>query len=415
VASVVTAASLWPLLPRIVAIPSPQTLKEANARLEREVTERLAAEAALRRAHDELERRVAERTAELARSEERARLAAEAGNVGLWDWDLTTDAVQRSPQTKTVLAIEGDSPVKAFFDRVHPADRERLQVSLEAALTEGTLKMEIRLVHPDGKVRWADLRGSVIKNMIDGEIRPVRLLGTLVDITDRVEATETIRQSLREKETLLTEIHHRVKNNLQSLLALVQMERRKFRDTALADRLDAIRDRIKVMASIHQSLYASGTLSAVNFGTQLSDLCCQLQALVPGEGQMEISVEAEDLYCNLDTAVPLGLLANEVVSNAIKHAFPDGRIGRIGVSLRRTDDRVALAVTDDGVGHAAGVPSGTGMQLVQVLARQLGASISIMGGAGTTVIVSIPATAFATLPSDLSLPRTTFLDGHALA
>jgi two-component sensor histidine kinase/PAS domain-containing protein len=414
VVSVVTAISLWPLLPKIIEIPSPWMLQKTNARLEQEIAERLAAEAALRQMHAELERRVLERTAELARSEERARLAAEAGNVGLWDWDLTTDAIQRSPETKAVLAMEGDPPAQTFLDRIHPEDREQVQSILETALVEGTLRAEIRLIHPGGGVRWADIRGTVFKNMIEGEIRPVRFLGTLMDITDRMEATEAIRRSLREKETLITEIHHRVKNNLQSLLALVQMEGRKLQDPALLARLGAIRDRIKVMARIHQSLYASGVLSAVNFGSQLAELCRDLQTFLP-EGQVEISVGVEELYCSLDTAVPLGLLANEVVSNAVRHAFPNGRPGRIGISLRQVDDLVVLVIADDGIGQAGSATSGTGMDLVRALARQLGASVSSVAGAGTTVIVSLPAAVFANSPNDLPPSPTSFSQGHVTA
>lgn len=98
IVSVTKAVLLWPLMPKILAIPSPRLLAEANGRLEAEIVERVAAEVELQQARDELERRVAERTAELARSEERARLAAEAGNIGTWDWNLATGMVTRSPE-----------------------------------------------------------------------------------------------------------------------------------------------------------------------------------------------------------------------------------------------------------------------------------------------------------------------------
>ena len=102
------------------------------------------------------------------------------------------------------------------------------------------------------------------------ELEPIRFIGTITNITDRVEAAEAMQASLVEKETLLREIHHRVKNNLQTLLALLQMEKRQIRDPALASRFDAMRSRIQVMAGIHENLYSSDGLSAVNMGKQMT-------------------------------------------------------------------------------------------------------------------------------------------------
>lgn len=394
--SVTTAVLLWPLLPKIVAIPSPRQLEEANRRLEGEIAERRTAESALRQVRDELERRVAERTAELARSEERARLAAEAGNIGIWDWDLTTDTVQQSPHCKAILSMEDDPSIHAFFNRIHPADRNRAERDLDNALEEGSLWTELRILGPEGDVRWLDVRGTASMKEVDGGPTPVRFLGTLIDITDRVQAAEALRESLAEKETLLREIHHRVKNNLQSLLALLQMEKRTLKAPDLAARLDAMRSRIEVMAGVHENLYTSASLSLVSMGPQIEKLCEGTRLISPSPESIQIDVEADDLTCSIETAVPLGLMANEIVSNAVKHAFPDGQRGYVRVSLHRRGDAVVLTVQDNGVGDPGQNGNGIGKKLINALARQLGADVETSVGSGTSVRVTIPAMAFLT-------------------
>ncbi|KAA0679502.1 sensor histidine kinase [Roseomonas genomospecies 6] len=406
VVSVTTAAMLWPLLPRIVTIPSPRALREANARLEREIQERLTAEASLREARDELERRVAERTADLARSEERARLAAAAGNVGLWEWDLTTGTVVRSPQCRAMLDTDDEQPVEGFFERVHPEDQEQVRAAFAEALHKGAIDMEVRILTANGDTRWMDVQGAVY-NDVEDETPRRRFLGTIADITDRVRTTEALRESLAEKEVLLTEVHHRVKNNLQSLLALMQLEKRRTGDDALAERFEAMSGRIQVMARVHENLYTSKTLSVVNLGQQVRDLCVSIQQLAPPSGRVRMMVEVEDLYGSLDVAVPLGLLANEVIGNAVKHAFPGERTGTIHVSLRGGEPGAVLTVRDDGVGDPRGEPrAGMGKPLVQVLARQLRATLTVVVETGTTVRVELPRDATQGAPAALvSGPR----------
>jgi PAS domain S-box-containing protein len=414
IVSVTTAALLWPLMPKIVAIPSPRMLAEANSRLEAEIVERRAAEVELQQARDELERRVAERTVELTHSEERARLAAEAGDIGTWDWDLTTGMVTRSPECLALFdhALDQAPTVDAFLGCLHPDDRERVQQETEEALSSGKWRSEFRAVLPDGTIRWLDCRGSVLYEKISGELGPVRFIGTITNITDRVEAAEIMQASLVEKETLLREIHHRVKNNLQTLLALLQMEKRQVRDPALITRFDAMRSRIQVMAGIHENLYTSDGLSAVNMGKQMTSLCEGLRQLGSGLNRIEIIPDTEDLFCSIDVAVPLGVLANEIITNAVKHAFPDNRSGRVEVSLRHRGQDVLFSVRDNGIGDAGKAGGGIGKQLITALAGQLRAEISVDVHSGTLVQVRLPAEDFKRSSAKPALPATAPLDQY---
>jgi PAS domain S-box-containing protein len=394
--SVTTAVLLWPLMPKILSIPSPRLLVEANSRLQAEILERRAAEVELQQARDELERRVAERTVELACSEERARLAAEAGNIGTWDWDLTTGMVTRSSGCLALFGhvLDRAPTVDAFFGCLHPHDQERVRQEMEDALSSGTWRSEFRAVLPDGTVRWFDCRGSVFYEKFSDELRSTRFIGTITNITDKVEAAEAMQASLVEKETLLREIHHRVKNNLQTLLALLQMEKRQVKEPALKSRFDAMRSRIQVMAGIHENLYTSDGLSAVNMGKQITSLCEGLRQLGSGLNRIEIVTDTEDLFCCIDVAVPLGVLANEIVTNAVKHAFPDSRSGWIEVSLRHRGQDVLLRVRDNGIGDPCKTAGGIGKQLINALAGQLRSEISVEVQTGTLVQVTLPAEDF---------------------
>jgi two-component sensor histidine kinase len=229
------------------------------------------------------------------------------------------------------------------------------------------------------------------------------MAGTAIVITDRVESDERLRASLAEKETLLREVHHRVKNNLQSLLALIQLEKRRQTDAGVLDRLNALHGRIQVMASIHKSLYTSDTVSSVEIGSQLPVLCENIRSLSPQPDLLAVHVESDLLRCDLDTAIPLGVLVHEIVTNSVKHAFPEHQPGRIDLSLRRAGDMVQLVIMDDGIGDASAGQDGIGKQLIQGLSQQLYGRLSVSNLSGTTITVEMPARLFAPLtPPDRS-------------
>ncbi len=215
------------------------------------------------------------------------------------------------------------------------------------------------------------------------------------EIEERRRAETALAAALEEKETLLREIHHRVKNNLQSLWGLLQIEKSKMADGHARERMDAVSQRINVMGSIHRQLYASPNLARIDLAAHLDELCRSLMDLHDRPDRVRILIEADPLDCTLDTAIPLGLIANEVISNSLKHAFPGERRGTVRVTLRRLPDvdRRAgpgeLLLADDGVGmpRTAGVedPEGIGMILIHALAKQIEAGVSVEHGRGLAV------------------------------
>jgi two-component sensor histidine kinase len=215
------------------------------------------------------------------------------------------------------------------------------------------------------------------------------------EIEERRKAERSLASALEEKEILLREIHHRVKNNLQSLWGLLQIEKSRMTDINARMRMDAVSQRVNVMGSIHKQLYSSSNFARIDLRLHLEELCENLNALYGFLPGVAVVVEVEEIECSLDTAIPLGLIANEAISNGLKHAFPEGRTGRILVSLRRIaegtpDHGIELLISDNGVGPQGTdgrSPDGIGMTLIQALANQIGAKVTVESEAGYSLSI----------------------------
>jgi two-component system, sensor histidine kinase PdtaS len=219
-----------------------------------------------------------------------------------------------------------------------------------------------------------------------GERRIFTLI--LRDITERKREEEKIKSSLREKEVLLKEIHHRVKNNLQIISSLLNLQSAHIRDPRALEVFKEGQGRVRSMALIHEKLYQSDDLARVDFSEYISNLAAYLfRSYEVNAGGVRLNVEAEDVLLGVDTAIPCGLIINELVSNSLKHGFPGGKGGSIHITLRpEGPERLKLCVADDGVGLPPGfdvrdTPS-LGLQLVNTLARQLGGAVEVGGSAG---------------------------------
>ena len=210
------------------------------------------------------------------------------------------------------------------------------------------------------------------------------------DITERRRADERIRASLTEKEILLKEIHHRVKNNLQIISTLLDLQSDSIRDEHTLKLFHESQDRIRTMALVHEQLYNSRDLSFIDFSGYAGRLVSSLyQSYVEDTDRIGMKVEVRDVELMIDQAIPCGLIINELVSNAIKYAFPGDRSG--GISVRgHTDDEgwVFLTVADNGAGLPAGFDFATaetlGLQIVSMLTRQLRGSLDLGTGPGAS-------------------------------
>ncbi len=207
------------------------------------------------------------------------------------------------------------------------------------------------------------------------------VLSAIVDISDRKHKEERLQIALKEKELLLGEIHHRVKNNLQVIHSLLDLQSPKIVDPAALKLIDESQRRIKSMALIHQTLYESHEFSSVNFSRFLDTLVpCLVSSYSVDPSRIALSVNVAPVSLPLQAAMPCGLIVNELVSNALKHAFPNGSGGEVKIDLStEADNIIVLSVADDGIGlpdHLDPDEATTlGLQLVTLLADQLGGQI----------------------------------------
>jgi PAS domain S-box-containing protein len=216
----------------------------------------------------------------------------------------------------------------------------------------------------------------------------------LRDVTQRREADEKIRASLREKEVLLQEIHHRVKNNLQVVSSLLSLQSRGIVDEDTRQKFKESQNRVQSMALIHEQLYQSANLSAIDYPQYIRQLAAHLfRSYRVSSSRIEFQPEIDEVRLSVDVAVPVGLIINELVSNSLKYGFPNGQGGAIRVALRKEAyGRMTLSVTDNGVGLPEEIGFGStqtlGLRLVGTLVRQIDGSVRVERAGGTGVHIT---------------------------
>ncbi len=209
------------------------------------------------------------------------------------------------------------------------------------------------------------------------------------------EKNQIISQALSEKETLLKEIHHRVKNNLQVISSLLNLQSKYVKDPAALNALQEGRNRVKSMALIHQNLYQDAGLVGVNAQEYIEKLTESLiQSYQIDNDQIILEREVEPLKLDVDTIIPLGLIINELISNAFKYAFAGKKKGKIRVQLKSLDNGLSLKVADDGIGLPVkfnlGQSNSLGYRLIEAFVKKLKASIEFNRSAGTSVSIIVP-------------------------
>jgi two-component sensor histidine kinase/ligand-binding sensor domain-containing protein len=240
------------------------------------------------------------------------------------------------------------------------------------------------------RARERHLERSVQERTHDLELAQAGLEKRVRERTaELAEVNETLRVSLTEKEVLLKEIHHRVRNNLQIVSSLLNLQSEHVADVPTLSALRESQDRVRAMAQIHEKLYQSEGLSRIDVADYIRSMASSLFTSYGVRGDLiTLKLEVDDVKLGLDTAIPCGLIINELISNALKHAFPNGRAGEVRVELRSSGDgRLLLRVSDDGIG----VPDGfdprrsrsLGLQLVQALTDQLDGTVEIRRDGGS--------------------------------
>jgi PAS domain S-box-containing protein len=318
--------------------------------------------------------------------------------IAVFDYEGRFSSLWVAPELEQRYSFWARDVVHGSLLDVVPPEmaQERIAEIRRVFETGESHRSEFMMTYPGGDF-WHDV---TLSPMLEPSGQVSAVVGFVRDITERKRAEQQIRASLREKEVLLQEIHHRVKNNLQIISSLLDMQSLSVQEPAARQVLQDSRSRVRAMALVHESLYRSPDLATVDVADYIGRVASQLFRLYGGlEGGIELDVQARGVSLNIDTAIPCGLIVNELVSNALKYAFPpdvdgadrqtagDGR-GEIRIEFLREDDgQLTLVVSDDGVGLPEDVdvhntPS-LGLQLVSMLTQQLSGTLQLDRSAGT--------------------------------
>ena len=333
---------------------------------------------------------------QLRSSEARLRQAQKIARIASWEYDPSTESLSWSGEVYALLGLSPDREPPSYEELVALLRPDYAQ-RMEQVYDESVARQEpYALVHHaatmDGREIFLEEHGETVYGA-DGS--PLLSRGTLQDVTESVESQLALRRSLAEKETLLREIHHRVKNNLQIISSLLYFEAKKAQDPQDRAAFQTIRDRLRAMTMVHEKLYATN-LTSVDLQDYVQTLVRDLTGSwwAEGTGQIVVETAAPPLELALDTLLPLGLILVEALTNARKYAFPDGGSGTISIVIEQQYDQLSLSVRDDGVGFEPGfdplVGGSFGWQLIGSLARQLDGSVEVAGQGGVHLRVRFP-------------------------
>ncbi len=293
-----------------------------------------------------------------------------------------------SPSWKTILGHEPSEIMgRDFCSLVHPEDVPACEDFLKRTAETGTVQpgVEYRVFHRNGSLRW---HRSVLTPFHDEEKNLTLFIGNAIDLTERRLAEDEVKSLLKEKDLLLREVHHRIKNNMVTISSLLALQARSSGDNRSAGILSEAQGRVRGMMMIYDRLYRSKDFRSISAADYLCELVRDVSAVFAESSRITTELHIEDVDMDSKILFPLGIIVNELLTNAYKYAFPDGRGGKIDIAFRRLEDEtMELVFSDDGVGMdkgtAPGAPDGFGLNLVDLLTKQIKGSLEWSVNKGT--------------------------------
>jgi PAS domain S-box-containing protein len=350
-----------------------------------DITQRKLAEVSLQRLYSMMER-----------TEKMAHLAS-------FEWDIDANKVTWSPEMFRIFGRDpalGTPNLQTIAELFTPESAQLLHDAVDKAVSEGTAyELELMTLQPDAEQRPCFAHGFPER---DASGRVVRLAGLVQDITERKQTQDALIQSLKDKQALLHEVHHRVKNNLQVIVSLLRLEALRSTQTDTKAVLADMQGRIRSMAFLHESLYRSGVFASIELGSYLRGLATQVfRGQANASDTVRLVVDFTPVQVSMDLATPCGLLVNELISNCLKHGFPKEHSGEVRFELHPANPETSqvdalwrLCVSDNGVGlppdFEARRNTSLGLQLVDDLSRQMSGTLAIQSqpGNGTEFCVT---------------------------
>ena len=324
----------------------------------------------------------------LRESEQRLLLATKSAGVGIWDWDIISNEMNWDERIFQMYGIT-DTPEHIDLDYwkncLHPDDRDSTAEECMAAVRgEKDYDVEFRVRWPDGTIRWMKGDAVVIR---DDDGKPVCMIGTNYDITEHIESEKQTQKQLEEKEILLHEVHHRVKNNVANIESFLSLQ---VRSTENPDAKEALKDaasRVKSMRVLYDNLLLTKVLREISIKSYLLNLIDAIRDVFPDNSHVVIEEQITDFKIAAERAITIGIIINEILTNAFKYAFKDSSNGSILVVVDRAENIVTVSIQDNGIGIDEKVlekkSPGFGLTIIKMLSEQLGGTYSIKNINGT--------------------------------
>jgi PAS domain S-box-containing protein len=363
-------------------------------------------------------------------------IAQKLAHIGSWEWDIETNQVTWSDELYRIYGLkpqEKQITFDLFLEMIHPASREEIKKNISNSLMKPeSLNYTEKIVRPDGEIRILHTNGEVIK---DDEGKPVKILGSCQDITEakkyeeemikshlqletlvsertseltrineslqreiteRKMYEEKLTESLDEKELLLKEVHHRVKNNLQVISSLLSLQSGFINNPDAQEVFKESRNRVRSMALVHEKVYKTDNLYKINFREYLTDLVESLIGSYLHGTAVKTEIEIEDIYLNIDLSISLGLIITEITSNAIKYGLKGNSKAKLEIKLESDGDLVTIIIKDNGPGYPDGFdsnnPESLGILLITTLTEQIEGTIEMTNNSGAQSILKFNRT-----------------------
>lgn len=310
-------------------------------------------------------------------------------DIGIWEIDYQRDEHFWSDQMFHILGynpVVQESSCEAYLSRIHPEDRQRVEQKYTDSMEHhSSFEATYRTLLPNGQIKYVEAHAHHFYNNAGTALSTI---GTIQDITDRIRDKQQIEQSLEENRTLLREIHHRVKNNLAVVAGLLQLQWLQEDDPEVISTLKEGANRMRAVAGIHKQLYEAGDFTDVALCKNITKLATDVITTMESDKEIKLVPHCDTVHLNMTQTLPCTLIANEVVTNSIKHAFEGREDGTITIDLTSSDDLVGLEISDDGVGLPNDFNSregSLGMNLIETLTSQLDADYNFSSSEkGTT-------------------------------
>jgi PAS domain S-box-containing protein len=330
------------------------------------------------------------RTEEALRgSEANLARAQSISHLANWELDIETEKVRGSKELYRLFNLAADFTLGGYVEKFHPDDRAYVVDSINAAIHEGKpYSIDYRIIPRADDIRHVHAQGEVA---YDQAGLPIKFFGTVQDITERKQAEEKIKTLLKEKELLLREVHHRLKNNMLVMITLLTLQAKTLKSPEAVAALEDAKGRLQSQYVLYDKLYNKDKLEEMSTTDYIPALVNKIIGTFPDQTSIKIETQVDEFLLGVETFFPLGIIINELLTNCLKYAFIGRDDGLIIVSAALKDHRVTLVIEDNGIGLPESIDlktsGGFGLKLIGMLTSQLYGTIRIEREKGTRFIL----------------------------